>query len=121
MEFDPRQPIYIQIMDKIKQDIISGRLQKGEKLNSGRMMAEELKVNVNTIQRVYQELEKDAVIFTLRGKGSYITEDEEVIKGIKDRMARERLRVFVEGMAELGFDRTATLKCLKDYMEEDQK
>lgn len=117
MEFDSRKPIYIQIMDKIKKDIISQKLKKGEKISSGRTMAAELKVNVNTVQRVYQELEKENVIYTLRGIGSFITEDEEVILKIKNQMANDLLNDFIEGMKELGFKNSDIIRSINDYMK----
>jgi DNA-binding transcriptional regulator YhcF (GntR family) len=118
MDFDTRIPIYLQIMDKIKKDIILERINKGEKLPSVRSMASELKVNVNTIQRVYQELEREGVTYTQRGIGSFITEDEEVIKKIKSDLANGLLENFINGMKELGYSNAKILdyvtKCLKE-------
>lgn len=121
MEFDSRVPIYLQIIDKIQKDIILSRLKMGEKLPSVRLMAMDLKVNVNTVQRVYQELERDEIIFTQRGIGSFITEDEETIKKIKQRMADELLKNFLEGMKGLGISFGDVLKRLKDYIEEGEE
>jgi len=121
MEFDSRVPIYLQIIDKIQKDIVLGRLKMGEKLPSVRLMAMDLKVNVNTVQRVYQELERDEIIFTQRGIGSFITEEEETIKKIKHRMADELLKNFLEGMKGLGISSGDVLKRLKDYIEEGEK
>lgn len=117
MDFDTKIPIYLQIMDRIKKDIISGRLQRGDKMPSVRALASELQVNVNTIQRVYQELEREEVVFTQRGIGSFITEDEEIVQRIKQEMAYEILESFVQGMRELGYDSETTLVALKEYME----
>lgn len=121
MEFDARVPIYLQIIDKVKKDIILGRLKAGEKLPSVRLMALDLKVNVNTVQRVYQELEREGVIITQRGIGSFITENEEVIKKIRQQMADELLNNFLEGMKGLGMSFPDIIKCLKDYIAEEEK
>ncbi|MBF8983254.1 GntR family transcriptional regulator [Lutibacter sp. B2] len=120
MEFDTRSPIYLQIIEKIKKEIILGKIKKGDKLPSVRSMAVELKVNVNTVQRVYQELEREGVTFTQRGKGSFITEDEGVIHNIKNKMANELLRNFVKGMKEVGYSNEKILECINGYMEEDE-
>lgn len=117
MDFDARIPIYLQIMEKVKKDIISGRLKPGEKMPSVRILAGDLKVNVNTIQRVYQELEREEVIFTQRGIGSFATEDEKIIQRIKQEMAYEILARFVQSMRELGYDWDKTINALKEYME----
>lgn len=117
MDFDARVPIYLQIMEKIKKDIISGNLKRGEKMPSVRNMASELKVNVNTMQRVYQELEREEVIVTQRGTGSFVTEREEVVSAIRHQMADDLLRGFVKGMRELGLDNKSILASLRQYME----
>lgn len=120
MEFDARIPIYLQIIEKIKKEITLGKLQKGEKLPSVRNMAGKLMVNVNTIQRVYQELEREGITFTQRGKGSFITEDEDVIYKIKDEMGNTLLKNFVKGMKELGYLDKEILEKLNQYMKEDK-
>jgi len=118
MEFDARVPIYLQIIERIKKDIVSGTLKGGEKMPSVRNMAAELKVNVNTMQRVYQELEREGVIVTQRGTGSFVTENEEIILGLKGKMAHDLLSSFVKGMEELGLDKESILASLIHYMEE---
>lgn len=120
MEFDARAPIYLQIIDKIQKDIILGRLKMGEKLPSVRLMALDLQVNVNTVQRVYQELERDKVIYTQRGIGSFITEDREIIKKIKERIADELIKNFIEGMKEIGVSPGDVLRILQDYFAEEE-
>ena len=117
MDFDARVPIYLQIMEKIKKDIISGNLKSGEKMPSVRNMASELKVNANTMQRVYQELEREEVIVTQRGTGSFVTEREKVISEIRHQVADDLLSSFVKGMHELGLDNESIMAKLGEYME----
>lgn len=119
MDFDTRIPIYLQIIEKIKKEITLGKLKKGEKLPSVRSMASELKVNVNTIQRVYQELEREGITSTQRGKGSFVMEDEEMINKIKDDMAKGLIKSFVEGMKELGYENKGIVKSINEYMKEE--
>lgn len=87
---------------------------------SVRNMAAQLNVNVNTMQRVYQELEREGVITTQRGTGSFVTENEEIISGIKNQMAQELLSSFLKGMRGLGFDDARILALLGEYMEEGE-
>ncbi len=69
MEFNDNLPIYIQIMNLIKSSIASGEIRGGgDKLPSVREFSKELKVNPNTIQRSYQELERENIVFTQRGE-----------------------------------------------------
>ncbi len=120
MEFDSRIPIYIQIIERIQRDIILGKLAIGDKLPSVRVMASECKVNVNTMQRVYQELEREGIIFSVRGKGSFITESEEMISIIKHKMALDMTRSFVRGMQEIGYTQPQIIEYMKEYMEGNQ-
>ena len=66
-------PIYEQLVDSIKEGILKGLLEPGEKLPSVRELAKTMTLNPNTIQKAYQELERQKVIVTLRGKGTYIS------------------------------------------------
>lgn len=117
VDFDTRIPIYIQIMDRIKKDIVLGRLKGGNKMPSVRVLADEMGVNVNTAQRVYQELEREGVLYTQRGIGTFVTEDIMVTEKLKQEMAYEIMKNFVDGMRELGYDTEKTLKALREYME----
>jgi DNA-binding transcriptional regulator YhcF (GntR family) len=105
VNFDSGLPIYMQIVEIIKTRIATGVLESGEKLPSVRDMATELKVNPNTIQRSYGELERENIVFTQRGMGTFVTEEESTIKGLKATMAREKIMYFMEDMEKLGYSR----------------
>jgi len=102
-EFDPNIPIYIQIVNATKQAIVSGTLKQGDRLTSVRERAETLTVNPNTVQRAYQELEREGICETRRGTGTFIVERENLIEGLKNEMSRIVLRNFIDGMGALGF------------------
>ncbi|MDR2897647.1 MAG: GntR family transcriptional regulator [Spirochaetaceae bacterium] len=104
--FDPNIPIYIQILHSIKQGIVSGTLKQGEKLNSVREYAESLAVNPNTVQRAYQELEREGITETRRGMGSFISEKESLVTELRSEMAESVLDGFLQGMTALGFTGT---------------
>lgn len=88
IEFDNNQPIYIQIMNYIKGEIITGKLKPGDKIPSVRELAAELQINPNTVQRTFQELEREEIVETRRGMGRYVTGREETIMTIKKRWPR---------------------------------
>ncbi len=67
-------PIYVQIVDQVKSATASGLLKAGEQLPSVRELAVSLTVNPNTIARAYQELERDGIIYTARGRGTFIAD-----------------------------------------------
>lgn len=104
MEFDNSVPIYVQVINKIKRDIISGTLKPGDKMPSTRDLAKELGINPNTTARVYKEMERDNLCYTKRGLGTYITESNERIELIRKEMADELINNFINGMLQLGFD-----------------
>ena len=104
MKFDDNQPIYIQIIEYIKRKIINLELKEGDKLPSVRELSQELTVNPNTVQRSYQELERENLVFTQRGMGTFVTEEIEVIKRLKVEMASTIVNGFISEMKSLGFN-----------------
>jgi GntR family transcriptional regulator len=105
MEFDNNIPIYIQVIQDIKKDIITGVLKPGDKLPSGRDMALKYKINPNTASRIYRELELQEICFTKRGLGTFVTEENEKIISIRKDMANELLEQFINGMKSLGIQK----------------
>ena len=72
LDYRDARPIYVQIMDGLRQQIGSGVLRQGEKLPSVRELAVELSINPNTIQRSYRQLEMEGWIATVPGKGCFV-------------------------------------------------
>ena len=103
MEFNNNMPIYLQVIHKLKQDIVTGKLRPGEKMLSSREYSHELGLNFNTVARVYKEMEMENIVFTKRGLGTFITESTEKIEIIRYEMAKELLENFVTGMEQIGF------------------
>lgn len=116
MDFNENLPIYIQIMDYIKSQISSGELKEGDKLPSVRDLSKKLKVNPNTIQRTYQELEREAIVFTQRGMGTFVTEDSDLIKTLKKGTVNELVEKFVKDMNSLGYSKDELFIIIKDFL-----
>lgn len=72
-------PIYVQIINQVKHAAASGIIQPGDRLPSVRRLARELVVNPNTIARAYQELERDGVITTQQGRGTFVAEKGSIL------------------------------------------
>ncbi|CAM3405996.1 MULTISPECIES: GntR family transcriptional regulator [Saccharibacillus] len=121
IEFDNRLPIYLQIMNDIKRQIVTGKLGPGEKMPSVRELASELKINPNTIQRTFQELEREGIAESRRGLGRFVTSEDEKIMSIKKEMASELLEHFIGGMRELGFDPEHIVQIVSESVEDGQK
>ncbi|MCG8484080.1 MAG: GntR family transcriptional regulator [Clostridia bacterium] len=112
MNFDNSTPIYLQVINKIKTDIITGELNPGDKMPSTRDLAKELGINPNTASRVYKEMELLNLCFTKRGLGTFITESNDVVDTIKNEMANQLIDDFVEGMKKLGMSYDEMVKLI---------
>jgi len=121
IEFDEKIPIYLQIMKAIKQEIATANLKAGDKLPSVREMAEILKVNPNTVQRAYQELEREQITYTQRGMGTFITNDVQKLKSLKKEMAMELVTSFVNEIKNLGFNMDEIIEIVKESLEREVK
>lgn len=119
VDFDSKIPIYLQIVNFIKRNIVTKKLNPGDKLPSVRDMSAEMKVNPNTMQRAYQELEREGITYTQRGMGNFVKEDENMIKELKREMAKEIINNFIEGMKNLGFSGEEIMTVIKDKVKED--
>jgi len=82
-----RTPLYLQIVQNIKTNIISGDLQADEKLPSVRELSAELVINPNTIQKAFRMLEQEGFLYSLPGKGNYVME----LKSAKVKEQQERV------------------------------
>src|SRR6266404_4492170 len=80
LNFKSGKPVYLQVVDQVKAAAASGALRPGETLPSIRPLAEELRVNRNTIAKAYTELESQGVIETLPGKGCFLKENNSPLK-----------------------------------------
>ena len=120
-EFNDKTPIYLQIMDFIKMDIVTGKLKSKNKLPSVREMATNLKVNPNTLQRSYQELERLGIVYTQRGMGTFVGEEKNMVDDLKTEMAKEVIDSFILRMKSLGFNSNEIIKFVsKETMEVKQ-
>ena len=112
------QPIYAQLISRIKQGIVSGDLPPGSRLPSVRDLATEAGVNPNTMQRALQELEREGMVYSQRTAGRFVTEDVKQIERAKRAFASEHIRVFLDGMAKLGYGRGEILALLQEEKED---
>lgn len=112
-------PLYTQIMEQIKQFIITGVLQTGEMLPSIRGLAKELKVSIITIKRAYEELELEGFIETLPGKGTFVaTVNLDILREAKISQIEEKLSEVIESAKGIGLTKEE-LKERIDLMYEE--
>jgi len=113
IKYEQGAPIYMQIIQKIKADIIAGKLKGGERMPSVREFSETFKVNPNTVQRVFMELEREGITFSQRGIGTFVSEGAELINKLKTTQAEGYTQRFADEMLELGLNKNE----IYDYLE----
>ena len=100
------KPIYEQIIDSVKENVVRGFLNAGDELPSVRKMAMTLSVTPNTVAKAYRELERDRVIEVIRGKGTYISSeyepkrDEEKMRKIEEELTTKLVELVYMGLSE---------------------
>lgn len=112
--FDNERPIYIQLVEIIRVDIVSGKFKKGQKLPSVRELALIMKVNPNTMQKALTTLEDEKLIYTERTNGKYVTEDENLIEKIKTQLAQEKVNNYLNSMKNIGISYELAVKYLQE-------
>ena len=112
--FNNERPIYIQLVEKIKLEIVSGKLKTGEKIPSVRDLALTAKVNPNTMQKALVEIESEGLIYTERTNGKFVTENKELIEKIKKEMAEEKVKNYLNDMNNIGINYKEAIKYLQE-------
>ena len=118
---DNDRPIYLQLMERIQHDIISGVYKPGDKIPSVRDLALDAAVNPNTMQKALSELERNGLVYSQRTSGRFITDDEELLKNMKMQLATEHIRQFFEQMHQLGFSDDETLQMIQETLRREKQ
>ena len=102
-----RRPLYLQIMEQIRHRVATGDWVPGAEIPSIRALAIDLKVSVITVKRAYQELERDGVIVSRQGKGSFVAENANLASSLKEQELDEHLEAAVDIARLLDLDADA--------------
>lgn len=110
---DPRSgvPIYLQLIDQVKRSVALGVLQSGEQLPTVKQLALDLTINPNTVARAYRDLERDAVIETAPGRGSFVRDNgsaQALSQATVDAVAKDALVHAVRESKSVGLSREQT-------------
>ena len=117
IDYKDRRPIYEQVIEKFQQMILCGALQSGEAMPSVRSLAMELSLNPNTIQRAYQELERGGYIYTIKGKGSFVSDTGSAAESKRKELQAE-FKCCVEKALAAGFTEEELTAILKQSITE---
>lgn len=111
-------PIYLQIKNQIKAQIISGELKVGEQLPSIRFLAKELRVSMITAKRAFDELELDGFINSVQGKGNFVAaQNRELIREEYLKRIESKLQKVVELSEIVGVSNDELVQMLRSYVE----
>ena len=116
-KFDEKSPIYLQIANHIKMQIISQEIKPGQQLPTVRDLAEEAGVNPNTMQRAYTSLEQENMVFSVRTSGRFVTEDLQLIEEERHKLAQTELKSFIDKMTQFGFSKDKLVTVLDQYIK----
>lgn len=111
-EFDNERPIYTQLLEKIQFMIVSGKYKAGDRLPAVREFAATAAVNPNTMQRALLELERQGLVHSQRTSGRIITEDVQLIKDVREKLAMEKVKEFIKNMEQLGYSKEEIIAML---------
>ncbi|MBK8418225.1 GntR family transcriptional regulator [Candidatus Villigracilis saccharophilus] len=112
-------PIYTQIVNQIQSQLVNGILKPGDQLPTVRALAQELRVNFNTVARAYRILDEEHIISTQQGRGTYITEIPP--PEVNERLRRESLEAltqrFISEAFRLGFSEREVSQMVRDRLK----
>lgn len=113
-KFDNERPIYIQLVELLRIEIISGKITPGERMPSVRELSLKLIVNPNTLQKALSELEDEGLIYTERTNGKFVTDNIKLIEKVKKELAQEKVNKYLLDMQNIGINKENA----KKYLEE---
>ena len=116
LDYRDKRPIYEQVVEKLERLIVSGGLEPLTKMPSVRSLAMELSVNPNTIQRAYTQLEQDGYLYTVSGRGSFVTAENEWRENKQGKVLKEWQSLTLEAR-ETGIPEERLLSVLHQVYE----
>ncbi|GKX68110.1 GntR family transcriptional regulator [Inconstantimicrobium mannanitabidum] len=118
INFNTNEPIYIQIVRYFKEQIILGNYKSGDEIPSRRELAATLKVNPNTVQRAYKEMEDLGMIETVRNFQSTITTNTEKIQEIRNDIINEAVDIFMNAIKAINVNKSEVMNILEEKWKE---
>ena len=95
INFNKRDPVYVQVMQHFKEQIAREFYEPGQEIPSRRELANQLKINPNTAQRAYKEMEEAGLIYTEGNNPSRITKDEKVLRNVRTELIEDAVESFI--------------------------
>lgn len=118
-QFNGHTPVYLQIVSRIRSDILMGKYQADEQIPAVRQLAFEAAVNPNTMQRALSELEREGLLYTKGTLGRFVTSDENILSMAKVTMHSEAMRNLVSETLSLGITKEELITYIQSLKEGD--
>lgn len=119
MEFNPAQPIWLQLVAEFSRRIGAGTWQPGQRISGVRELAAELGVNPNTVQRALAELERQHLCRTERAVGRFVTDDPARVAELRRDRATDLADAYTSAVAGLGLDVSSAIDLVKERWGHD--
>lgn len=117
-----RDPIYEQVVHYFKEQIATGILEPGQEIPSRRNLASRLKINPNTVQRAYKEMEEEGLIYTEGNLPSKITKDEQILGSVREELILRAVNAFVSSVRAIDVPVGEVLELVKEkYTQESNE
>ena len=117
IDYKDRRPIYEQVVERFEELIIKGVLDPQSQIPSVRSLAMELSINPNTIQRAYTELERKGLIYSVKGKGSFVADNDHLIYVRKDEIL-DSLLALVKEAKDMGITKEEIIDKINNGIKE---
>lgn len=115
--FDNERPIYLQIVEKLKEEIISGILKPNQKLPSVREYATIFKANPNTVVKALIILEQKGYIYTERTNGKFVSDNINLFKSEKEILLKEKVLSLIDDLKKLGYSKEEVIKKIMEEIK----
>lgn len=115
--FDKQAPIYMQLADHYKGEIVASRLMAGDRLPSRRDIAKTFKINPNTVQRAFKSLEEEGIIVSEANRPSRVTENQMIIQQLKRDALEQAMAVFYDTTQVLNMDPHEIATYMTEYFQ----
>ncbi len=121
VNFNKRDPLYEQVVRHFKEEIAAGTLVPGQEVPSRRELANQLKINPNTAQRAYKEMEEQGLIYTESNSPSKITEDQSILGSVQDELIEEAVSSFVTAIRPIRVPFDKIIGLIKEKYDVEEK
>lgn len=119
VNFNNRDPVYVQVIHHFKEQIATSMLEPGQEIPSRRELANQLKINPNTAQRAYKEMEEQGLIHTERNLPSRITKDKQILGAVREELILHAVDSFVTSVRSINVPLDEVLQLVKENYQRE--